>query len=505
MARPLLRAQMCIWGAITPTTPSLYGRISASPVVKCVNRRSFTSSPHRLEKDISSNATFLEMGNNDFKLKLNGRTAKMSYFRLRDLCECKKCIDEHSKQRNFRLSDVPTNIKPKSLRWFEGQLEATWMTDAPGFGEDHVSRYTWRRIFAPSADFSISSPTGPKRSRVYWNKSVMEDLQPWISFDDYMNDTERFTRALAYLSQTGLLFVKDIPNSREMVEKLATRIGPLRNTFYGPTWDVRTVPQAKNVAYTNQFLGFHMDLLYMKEAPGFQFLHCLQNSCDGGESLFSDTFWVAEKMYEQKRAYYEALTKLWLPYEYMHKEHRYVYWRPVFEKGPTKARGSRLQAVNYSPPFQAPLYAPDSYDPKDPAEQKLAIDALAYFADQLEKPEHMFELKLQPGQCVIFENRRVAHARRGFDTSEGERWLAGAYLDEDVVQSQFRVRKRKDQRTWKFYSDEPLSSFLARVRESAVAPTVTEPGETKESVEAEQSISESGEIKKEPESTTPSQ
>ncbi|KAL4936674.1 hypothetical protein BDV06DRAFT_227676 [Aspergillus oleicola] len=507
MARPLMCASMRLWRATAPTAPALYGQIPASPVVKWVNRnrRAFTSSPRRLNKDISD-APHIELGDDRFRIELNGKATTLSYFRLRDFCQCRKCVDEYSKQRNFRLSDIPTNIKPKSLRWFEGQLEATWENDAPGFDESHVSRYTWRRIFAPAIDNTISCPTGSKRSRVNWNKEIMEYLQPWISFDDYMHDNERFTRALAYLAQTGILFVKDIPDSREMVAQIATRIGPLRNTFYGPTWAVRTVPKATNVAYTSQSLGFHMDLMYMKEAPGFQLLHCIQNSCDGGESLFSDAFWVAEHMYEEKRAYYEALTKLWLPYEYMHKEHRYVNWRPVFEKGPNKQHGSRLQAVNYSPPFQGPLYAPDSYDPKDPAEQKLTMDALAYFADRLEDRENMFELKLKPGQCVIFENRRIVHARRGFNTAEGERWLAGAYLDEDVVQSQFRVRKRKDQRTWRFFNDEPVSDFLERVRESAQAREefkqslgngesgetrapleVKEPGEARQRIDVEES------------------
>jgi hypothetical protein len=47
----------------------------------------------------------------------------------------------------------------------------------------------------------------------------------------------------------------------KQVEQVAGRIGPIRETFYGASWDVKSVPNAKNIAYTSLFLGFHMDLM----------------------------------------------------------------------------------------------------------------------------------------------------------------------------------------------------------------------------------------------------
>jgi hypothetical protein len=46
---------------------------------------------------------------------------------------------------------------------------------------------------------------------------------------------------------------------------------------------------------------------------------------------------------------------------------------------------------------------------------------------------------MNEGDCVIFDNRRVLHARRAFDASKGERWLKGAYVDGDVFFSRVRV------------------------------------------------------------------
>lgn len=272
----------------------------------------------------------------------------------------------------------------------------------------------------------------------------MNKMQHWVSYEDYMNDDVMFTAAMRNLSRLGLIFVKDVPKSREMVEKIATRMGPLRNTFYGSTWDVKSVPEAKNVAYTNQFLGFHMDLMYMNEPPGYQLLHCIENSCDGGESLFADTFRAAHLLKLLWPEEWEALTKRHMGYEYVHEDSIYYNSRPVFE---LDRGGPALRYVNYSPPFQSALPLSLKGE-KGAARRALFQRALRRFAWSLQRQKSVFQLKLNPGECVIFANRRVVHARNQFNTMSGSRWLAGAYVDEDAVLSRFAVSRKKDPITW---------------------------------------------------------
>ncbi|KAF7594981.1 hypothetical protein BBP40_007579 [Aspergillus hancockii] len=363
---------------------------------------------------------------------------------LRDGCKCPQCVDIHSKQRNIRLTDVPSNIKPRSANFDGQQLEIKWDNDIPGFDPDHTSVYNQRNLRLPSANVQYSS-AGKRRNRALWDKARMQEIQHWISFEDYLNDEAKFARAMRQLATTGLLFVKDIPDSREMVEKIATRMGPLRNTFYGATWDVRNVPQAKNVAYTSQYLGFHMDLMYMNEPPGFQLLHCLQNSCDGGESLFADSFSVAAKLARADPDAFETLSDFYLRYEYNHAEHVYSNEWPVFERyRDGKSKQWKLLHANYSPPFQAPMYG----RMRSRKHSEKGLEALRTFADMLGDESNIFELKLNPGECVIFENRRVLHARRQFNTATGQRWLAGAYVDEDALMSQFAVMSKKHRDIW---------------------------------------------------------
>jgi gamma-butyrobetaine dioxygenase len=73
------------------------------------------------------------------------------------------------------------------------------------------------------------------------------------------------------------------------------------------------------------------------------------------------------------------------------------------------------------------------------------LKALKKLAERVEDPDNLYEYKMQEGECVIFNNRRVLHGRREFDAAEGERWLKGAYVDEDVFLSRYRVLNEKYQ------------------------------------------------------------
>ncbi|KAL2860932.1 putative Gamma-butyrobetaine hydroxylase subfamily [Aspergillus lucknowensis] len=453
MVRALLRAPLRFRRITVPTAPVLSRRYSSDPVDQAVNTPSttnqeypaqFTSNDFVPEKKAEIKG--ISFGQETLTLETNGRPCELSFIRLRDGCKCPLCVDVHSKQRKFRFSDIPLDIKANSFQWDGKSLALTWNKDVPGFKASHVTRYDAKELHY-AFDRGYKDSVGLERHRTGWNKDSMKSLQHWISYEDYMHDNDKFAIAMRFLATLGLVFVKGIPDSREMVEKIATRMGPVRDSFYGRTWDVRTVPQARNVAYTNQFLGFHMDLMYMNDPPGFQLLHCLRNSCDGGESLFADTFRIAAVMKTNNRHYFDILANTSLTYEYQHKDNSYQNTWPVFEARPTTNPLNTVTHVNYSPPFQGFRQPEPGAKLSIPREQE-ELAALSHFARLLESEQNIFELKLQPGECVIFENRRVVHARRQFNTTSGERWLAGAYVDEDAVLSRFQVLKESNPVSW---------------------------------------------------------
>ncbi|KAL8924155.1 MAG: hypothetical protein Q9172_002820 [Xanthocarpia lactea] len=273
-----------------------------------------------------------------------------------------------------------------------------------------------------------------------------------------------------HLHLYGLVFIHSIPSSTDAVTRIAERIGPLKNTLYGSTWDVRSVPSAKNVAYTSSHLGFHMDLLYVDNPPGLQILHCLEASTQGGESLFSDTLRVVLSLAQSEPDHYAILEKFPVTYRY-HNNHEWYqqtrphietstspqgYTRPVLKGGSTSLRERQtIRAINWSPPFQAPFLentgtcalSPESTYHSKTADQvafQTYIKAIRHFKKKLEVDPAVFEKKLEPGTAVIFNNRRIVHARRAFENKGGERWLRGAYLDTDVFQSRLRVLEEEE-------------------------------------------------------------
>ena len=68
------------------------------------------------------------------------------------------------------------------------------------------------------------------------------------------------------------------------------QFGFVRETNYGPLFEVRTEVHPTNLAFTNLGLGCHLDNPYRDPVPGLQLLHCLESSTEGGESILQDGF-----------------------------------------------------------------------------------------------------------------------------------------------------------------------------------------------------------------------
>lgn len=394
----------------------------------------------------------IQLEKTSLNICVNGKRKRLDYAHLRDSCRCPKCVDPSTKQRNIQTSSIPLSIQPRSYGVQDGNLVLHWYNDIPGFGEDHSSVFSEQDLTILSKKPLVSAT--PDRYQIPWDRDMFERNTRRFDYNDYMNNDEEFARCMRDLSRFGLVILSNVPESREMVEKVATKMGPLRNSFYGETWDVRSVPQPKNVAYTDQFLNFHMDLLYMKDPPGYQLLHCLRNSCSGGESLFSDGIRCAQHLFYRDSAKFDALSSFEVNYGYNNMDQDYQQTRPTFEllpKSEYKNGHMGIEHINYSPPFQAPFRAPG---PEWNQKYREYLEAVELFARLIEDPLHMYEFKLNPGDCVIFENRRVVHARRAFDTSSGERWLAGAYVDSDPLRSKFRILAKNHPELWR----EPLSN-----------------------------------------------
>lgn len=364
--------------------------------------------------------------------------------RLRLHCTCDKCVDPSDGQKNYSHAYIPEDIDIRDHSTDEqGNYIVRWVNDVPGFGDDHVSTFSPAQIAQTTIKHHQEGRTLFSRPQQLWDRGSFDIEKSMISYDDYMSSSEGLALALHHLWQNGLVFVKDVPPQESSVGQLAERVAPLRNTFYQPTWDVRSKPDAENVAYTSRHLGFHMDLLYMHEPPGLQFLHCIENTCEGGESAFADTFQALFQIEVENTEQIRDLSNVTMDYGYRNGPHSFFDNKPVIsystdrnkaalkrtKQGRIISPSSHLYAVHrvyWSPPFVKAQTLATRVGREQL--QKMQV-AQKRFADELEKEETHIETKLPPGTCAIFDNLRVVHARKAFNTNSGHRWLRGAYLD----------------------------------------------------------------------------
>lgn len=183
---------------------------------------------------------------------------------------------------------------------------------------------------------------------------------------------------------------------------------------------------------------------YFESPPRYQILHCIRNRVHGGTSLFVDSFAAAETLRSTHPEDFKRLATTPVPFHYINDARHLHYSRPTITLDPASGNGgaeAQVTSVSYSPPFQAPL-------PRDTPHE--FYDALARFAKLVEAPAAIYSHRLEEGQAVIFDNRRMLHARTAFegrtsgnDDGQPKRWLKGCYFEGDIMASHGRVLREK--------------------------------------------------------------
>ncbi|KAK6904827.1 hypothetical protein I204_08384 [Kwoniella mangroviensis CBS 8886] len=413
--------------------------------------------------------------------------AVITWGRLRDACTCKLCRDPSTSQKTFTTgqamreaypsgTDVKPLIEVVDMARINGKnskkgLKITW-NPTTSSGEPHttyLSRFKLRLLTDPQIYKEAFHPPLLFDRKLWNSEEILKTDGLRVPFREVeTKDPAILLRMLEQLHQYGLTIVENVPTSPMddkdcYLRKVMGYIGEIRNTFYGETWNVKSMNQSKNVAYTNLDLGLHMDLLYFSSPPRFQALHCLRNRVNGGTSYFVDSFKVAQDLPDDV---FRLLQHTRIPYVYDNDNHLLRYSHAVMSSSsPEKNRMvyDKHYAINWSPPFRD-MTGPDLSRPapRTPAlrakQEQQTLEAIAKFENALSDPQYKFEFLLKEGDLVIFDNRRILHARTSFSDKspeelkqagmelvEGEptRWLKGCYLDGEVVWDKLAVLKKQ--------------------------------------------------------------
>ena len=417
-------------------------------------------------------------------VRIPGIPQQISYPWLRDSCQCPHCVHPSTKQKLHKSSFVDPHVRPRpgedSVKLTPtGDLSVEWDVTSDFTGSPHTSVYTrrWLERYASPAQLKVFHRD--LDAKLWDVADIKESNSLFVSYER-LKDRPTLLKAMQHLIRFGLIFIRGVPNVHTddascELQRLATIFGEIRETFYGRVWDVRSVKNSKNIAYTDLNLDLHMDLLYVlfpfacdqfsdefitlcryfRHPPRYQILHCLRNRVQGGESVFVDAFKTAAYLYRQSPHSFNLLATHPVGFHYLNDNHHLHQNHTTFVLAPphlfplsldNSADGMPvLDYINYSPPFQAPL--PVNSPPE-------LFTALAHFSELLNRPEGRFVYRLQEGDAVLFDNRRILHARTAFREwqnherptnvpqtcdEESSRWLKGCYLEADALLDRMRV------------------------------------------------------------------
>jgi len=134
-----------------------------------------------------------------------------------------------------------------------------------------------------------------------------------------------------------------------------------------------------------------------------------------------------------------VLTSTPIPFAYVDKETSLSACRPLIAVNP---RG-RITGVRLNNRSMQPVRLPS-------AEAEAVYAAYRAWAAIVARPEFALGLRLTPGDCLIFDNTRILHARTAFTAAPSaaapatarERHLQGCYADLDGLLSTRAVLRR---------------------------------------------------------------
>lgn len=338
---------------------------------------------------------------------------------LRHNCRCPACIEISSGQKlltssvlaqGYPFKAVSTQITPENV------VEVSFAND-PHRAIFPIGWLQQRRYLPPSF-----TPIKPTRHI------------PTVSFDEIMSGKEGQWKWLSQLAETGASLVK-VNTDVGTVSTLAKIISHPQTTIYGEDFDVVSTENPVNIAYTSLGLELHHDLVYYESPPGLQFLHCLQFDDDvvGGESLLVDVFYAAEELRRVDAASFDVLAKVPATFQKIHYSRAMPvhidYQRPHIQ---LSVHG-QVNNVFWAPPFEGPLQA-------SPQDTKDYYHAYAKFSSIINSPDLLLKFRLNPGEALTFNNRRMVHGRAAyFATRGGKRHLQGAYVNIDEFKSKLGV------------------------------------------------------------------
>jgi gamma-butyrobetaine dioxygenase len=390
-------------------TRQMIGRVGVRPISQGISVNSKGSAILKID---SPTRLSVELG--------DGESYAVHPLWLRERSPDASSMDLLTGQRLHDPSDLDLDLRLVSVEESApGQLKVK-------FSDGHQTQFSASDILAEAAmpPGGLDCPA----ARV-WD-GTLQDL-PRARWRNRPTDAELLEWTERFLQYGFIIFI-GVPTVDREVLRAASVFGFTRETNFGAFFNVRSEPNASDLAYTSLHLDPHTDNPYRSPVPGVQLLHCLANETSGGLSTLVDGIAVGEALRARDSEAFHVLSTTPVRFRYRDSATELVASAPPIEldvsgKVKTIHFSPRLDFVPLLPPTQLTAY----------------YRARRLFDHMLRSTEFEIRFLLHGGDLVMFDNCRLLHGRTSFDPAQGLRHLQGCYIDIDGPRSLYRVLRRR--------------------------------------------------------------
>jgi len=341
-------------------------------------------------------------------------------FWLRERVNGEEFLDKNTQQRLFDPTSLNSDIAISKANISDDCLVIN-------FNDGVNSKLNIEKI---ALEFSNEDNVIKSIDKIKWNS----DLKNIKNFEYQNNlfDSKEMHDLLISFYQYGFVIIKNVPTYDNFIVKFANSIGSVRRTNFGEHFNVKSKPDPNDLAYTSLALAPHTDNPYRNPVPCIQLLHCVESKVRGGLSTLVDGLTVTEDLKSNHPEFYKILTEIKVKFKFIDKDVVLENWSPLIELSDEK----KFKQVRFSPRLDfVPILDKEKLDLYYKARNKLS--------EMYNSDRYKIEFKLSAKDLIMMDNYRLLHGRTAYQTSEGERFLQGCYIDYDSTEGKLRHLKRK--------------------------------------------------------------
>ena len=365
---------------------------------------------------------------------------------LRYNCPCSQCLDPATGERLVGITSLPSDVSVAEAKLSGNVIEVVFAPD----GHQAAFDTRWLGQFGTADADSASVHSVPGMARPAWQLGGSDDSRTedakrlWAGADIASSfpqgswpllEAEPAHRqaCLEAVLRDGFVVLREVPTQPGTLLTVARRFGFVRETERGPLVDLWVSARPSSSTFTSQEVTPRTGVAFRDPVPTLQFMHCLEQVADGGETVAVDGFHAAATLRAERPHAFAVLAGTEVTFAYADATSDLCATRPVIS---VNSRG-RVREIRVDAGLMQPLRMPA-------AEVVEFYEAYRAFAELTVQPSQAATFQLRPGDCLVLDNTRILTGRTAF-TSTTRRHLQLCWADLDGVTSALALLRRARQ------------------------------------------------------------